>query len=301
MCNFCSADCCCKNLSTDGLIKFLLTFTVINLVLSIVSIFIRAADTGRYDEALMYLEARNNGTYKNVKYTDCIKSGYLFKDDDYCKIDGEYLKKPSDDVSHQSLFKNWKTAELILSISRTLITVVLLAMVYFVIKNKAENINNMNQEQKEKYLGNFTYLLIFTAFMIFLSALYILIRALAIEANMQIGLYDDNDQNAFESNIAVNYIIDIIEIVLYGIEVCFILRLKRAIIAHFSTPLPVVNQNPPPPPQMLINVQQSGRRPQPYQAPQRIEVRQVRITQQLVSMQSFHPLDADYGNEQNRY
>ena len=32
----CNADCCCKDLSRDGLIKFLLTFTAINLALSIV-------------------------------------------------------------------------------------------------------------------------------------------------------------------------------------------------------------------------------------------------------------------------
>jgi hypothetical protein len=107
----CNVDCCCKNLSPDGLIKFLLTFTAINLALSIVSIFIRAANTGRYDQALEYLEARNNGTFVVVQYTDCKKSGF-FKDEDYCKIDGEYLKKPSKDVSSQGLFKKWKTVEI---------------------------------------------------------------------------------------------------------------------------------------------------------------------------------------------
>ena len=239
----CNAYCCCKNLQTDGLIKLLLTFTLINLVLSFISIFIRAANTGRYDQALIYLEAINNGTFDNVQYTDCIKSGYIFKDGDYCKVDGEYLKKPSDDVNNQSLFKNWKTAELILSILRTLITLVFLAMVYFVIKNKSKNIVNWDQEQKEKYLGYLTYLLIFTAFMIFLSGLWILIRALAIEANMDIGLYVDSEQNSFESNIAINYIIDIVEIVLYGIEVCFIIRLKKEMKALPSTS--VVNQVSP--------------------------------------------------------
>ena len=192
----CNVDCCCKNLSPDGLIKFLLTFTAINLILSIVSIFIRAANTGRYDQALEYLEARNNGTLVVVQYTDCKKSGF-FKDEDYCKIDGEYLKKPSKDVSSQGLFKKWKTVEIILSILRTAITVVFLAMIYFVFKNKAKNFGNMDEEQKEKYVGNLTYLLIFTSFMIFLSGLYILIRALAINANQDIGLYDDSQQNSF--------------------------------------------------------------------------------------------------------
>jgi len=285
----CNADCCCKNLSRDGLIKFLLTFTAINLALSIVSIFIRAANTGRYDQALEYLEARNNGTFVVVQYTDCKKSGF-FKDEDYCKIDGEYLKKPSKDVSSQGLFKKWKTVEIILSILRTAITLVLLAMVYFVIKNRAENIAIMDEEQKEKYLGNLTYLLIFVAFMIFLSGLYILIRAFTISTNKQIGLYDDSEQNSFESNIAYNYIIDIIEIVLYGIEVCFIIRLKRGITAQFSTP---VNNQVLPSINPIRNVPQPGQNPYQMSRPQQIEVRQVRVTKQIVSIQRMHPLD-DY-------
>ena len=278
----CNVDCCCKNLSPDGLIKFLLTFTAINLILSIVSIFIRAANTGRYDQALEYLEARNNGTFVVVQYTDCKKSGF-FKDEDYCKIEGEYLKKPSKDVNNQGLFKKWKTVEIILSILRTAITLVLLAMVYFVIKNRAENIAIMDEEQKEKYVGNLTYLLIFVAFMIFLSGLYILIRAFTISTNKQIGLYDDSEQNSFESNIAYNYIIDIIEIVLYGIEVCFIIRLKREIVTKYPTPAII---QVPKSRDQIINV--------PRQDPpqQEIMIQQVRVTQQIVNVQNIHPLDA---------
>ena len=278
----CNVDCCCKNLSPDGLIKFLLTFTAINLILSIVSIFIRAANTGRYDQALEYLEARNNGTFVVVQYTDCKKSGF-FKDEDYCKIEGEYLKKPSKDVNNQGLFKKWKTVEIILSILRTAITVVFLAMIYFVFKNKAKNFGNMGEEQKEKYVGNLTYLLIFTSFMIFLSGLYILIRALAINANQDIGLYDDSQQNSFESNIAVNYIIDIIEIVLYGIEICFIIRLKREIVTKYPTPAII---QVPKSRDQIINV--------PRQDPpqQEIMIQQVRVTQQIVNVQNIHPLDA---------
>ena len=278
----CNVDCCCKNLSPDGLIKFLLTFTAINLALSIVSIFIRAANTGRYDQALEYLEARNNGTFVVVQYTDCKKSGF-FKDEDYCKIEGEYLKKPSKDVNNQGLFKKWKTVEIILSILRTAITVVFLAMIYFVFKNKAKNFGNMDEEQKEKYVGNLTYLLIFTSFMIFLSGLYILIRALAINDNQDIGLYDDSQQNSFESNIAVNYIIDIIEIVLYGIEICFIIRLKREIVTKYPTPAII---QVPKSRDQIINV--------PRQDPpqQEIMIQQVRVTQQIVNVQNIHPLDA---------
>ena len=156
-------------------------------------------------------------------------------------------------------------------------------MVYFVIKNRAENIAIMDEEQKEKYLGNLTYLLIFVAFMIFLSGLYILIRALAINANQDIGLYDDSQQNSFESNIAVNYIIDIIEIVLYGIEICFIIRLKREIVTKYPTPAII---QVPKSRDQIINV--------PRQDPpqQEIMIQQVRVTQQIVNVQNIHPLDA---------
>ena len=163
-------------------------------------------------------------------------------------------------------------------------------MIYFVIKNRAQNIANMDQEQKEKYLGNMTYLLIFVAFMIFLSGLYIIIRSFTISTNDQIGLYDDSEQNSFESNIAVNYIIDIIEIVLYGIEVCFIIRLKRGITAQFSTP---VNNQVLPSINHIRNVPQPSQNPYQMSRPQQIEVRQVRVTKQIVSIQRMHPLD-DY-------
>ena len=85
-------NCCCKNASTSELINYLLVFTIINLVLSFVAIFLRAAKTGRYDDALMYLEARNNGTLTNFNYDEFKKDGYIFKDAIYCKINGEFLK-----------------------------------------------------------------------------------------------------------------------------------------------------------------------------------------------------------------
>ena len=66
----CNVNCCCRAESTNGLIKLLLLFTGINLLLSIAAIFIRAANTKRYDEALIYLEAINNGTFKEVTFED---------------------------------------------------------------------------------------------------------------------------------------------------------------------------------------------------------------------------------------
>ena len=89
---------------------------------------------------------------------------------------------------------------------------------------------------------------------------------------MDIGFYPDTDQNSFEGNIAVNYIIDIIEIVLYSIEICFIVRIKRIV-------------EKPPLPQQTIVIQQ---RPQPL--PPVIIKRQVRV-QQFIGVNSNYPMD----------
>lgn len=42
-------------------------------------------------------------------------------------------------------------------------------------------------------------------------------KSITLISNMDIGLYPDGKQNSFESNIAINYIINIIEIVLNSI------------------------------------------------------------------------------------
>ena len=268
----CNVNCCCRAESTNGLIGLLLIFTAINLLLSIAAIFIRAANTKRYDEALIYLEAINNGTFKEVTFEDCKKSGYIFKDDYYCKVNGEYLKKPRDSVSNQSLFKNRKTSELVMNIIRTVLAVILLVFLYFVISSKGNNIQGMNDEEKKKYSSHLFYLLFFTAIMITYCVLCILIRALALSVNMDIGFYPDTDQNSFESNIAFNYIIDIIEIVLYSIEICFIVRIKRIV-------------EKPPLPQQTIVIQ---KHPQPL--PPVFIQRQVRV-QQFISVNSNYPMD----------
>ena len=238
----CNADCCCRNLTTNGLINTLLIFTSINLVISFAAIFIRASNTERYDKALMYLELINNGTFTNVQFDDCKKSGYIFKDGYYCKINGEYLKKPSDSVSNQGLFKNWKKAEIAINTIRTLITLIFMILFCVWIKPKSNSIQSMDKDERIKYSKNLNHFSICTSFMILLSALCILIRALGLTPNMQIGLYPDTDQNSFESNIAINYIIDIIEIVLYSIAICFIYRLKRTVEIR---PIPRQQQQPP--------------------------------------------------------
>ena len=227
----CHADCCCSGETKSGLMNLLIAFTIINLILSVVAIFIRAAKTERYDEALEYLEAINNGNLDSLDLNNCNQN--LFDDDIYCNIDGKTLKKPSQSVKNQGIFKNWNKIELSLNISRTVITIPFLAFLIYVI-------NKRNMER-------FNLITIFVILLIVVSGLWIVIRALAISANQDIGLYEDGEQNAFEEKIAINYIFDIIEIVLYSIEICFIIRIKRP-----APPAPIIVQPPPQPVQPVI-------------------------------------------------
>ena len=227
----CHADCCCSGETKSGLMNLLIAFTIINLILSVVAIFIRAAKTQRYDEALEYLEAINNGNLDSLDLNNCNQN--LFDDDIYCNIEGKTLKKPSQSVKNQGIFKNWNKIELSLNISRTVITIPFLAFLIYVI-------NKRNMER-------FNLITIFVILLIVVSGLWIVIRALAISANQDIGLYEDGEQNAFEEKIAINYIFDIIEIVLYSIEICFIIRIKRP-----APPAPIIVQPPPQPVQPVI-------------------------------------------------
>ena len=206
--------------------NLLIGFTIVNLILSVVAIFIRAAKTNRYDEALEYLEAINNGNLDSLDLNKC--SQELFDDDIYCNIDGKRLKKPSQSVKNQNIFKNWNKIELALNISRAVITLpFLIFLIYVINKREMERLNLIT---------------ICVILLIVISGLWIIIRALAISANQDIGLYEDSEQNAFEEKIAINYIFDIIEIVLYGIEICFIIRIKRP-----APPPPIIVQPPPQP------------------------------------------------------
>ena len=206
--------------------NLLIGFTIVNLILSVVAIFIRAAKTNRYDEALEYLEAINNGNLDSLDLNECGQE--LFDDDVYCNIDGKRLKKPSQSVKNQSIFKNWNKIELALNISRAVITLpFLIFLIYVINKREMERLNLIT---------------ICVILLIVISGLWIIIRALAVSANQDIGLYEDGEQNAFEEKIAINYIFDIIEIVLYGIEICFIIRIKRP-----APPPPIIVQPPPQP------------------------------------------------------
>ena len=213
----CHVNCCCREETKSGLMNLLIGFTIVNLILSVVA---------RYDEALEYLEAINNGNLDSLYLNKCIQE--LFDDDIYCNIDGKRLKKPSQSVKNQSIFKNWNKIELALNISRAVITLpFLIFLIYVINKREMERLNLIT---------------ICVILLIVISGLWIIIRALAISANQDIGLYEDGEQNAFEEKIAINYIFDIIEIVLYGIEICFIIRIKRP-----APPPPIIVQPPPQP------------------------------------------------------
>lgn len=238
----CNADCCCRETTTSGLVNLLLAFTLINLLLSAISIFIHAAKTERYDLALLYSEKINNGELDlNLAifgFDNCDRTGDFLDTNYYCKINGKRLKQPSESVSHQSLFKKWNKVELALSISRTVVTVVFLIFLFFVIKRKSEDLDINDETKLKNYESYLNYLIVFTVILIVISGLWILIRALALTANNNIGLYEDEEQNAFEEKIAFNYIMDIIQIVLYGIMICFFIRIRRGLYL-----------NPTPPPQ----------------------------------------------------
>ena len=104
-----------------------------------------------------------------------------------------------------------------------------------------------------------------------------------------------------EEKIAINYIFDIGEIVLYGISICFVLRIKRDLNRPPPSPnniqktpprvniTPVTIQNPPPPQNPYPRPQPNGR---PRLQPIRVEMiqRQVRIIQ-VEQVNSVQQLD----------
>ena len=266
----CNVYCCCRQEQINGLIRFSLIFTAINLIISFVAIFIRAAKTERYKTALMYLEVINDGTFNFSALVDCKVNGFIFNDGYYCKVGEEYLKKPANSISNQSLFKNWEKTELSINTTRTVITLIFMAFIYYVLKNKGSNIDRMNNYEKIKYRKYLYYTIFAAILMLIISALCIIIRALALSCNIDIGLYDDTGQNEFESQIATNYIFDMTEIVLYAIEICFIVRIKRNV--EIPPLLPIVNSGSRiyDPVNVLVNPVQLVPQPIP---PHTIEVR----------------------------
>ena len=280
----CNADCCCRDASASDLIKYLLVLVLVNLLLSFISIFIRAAQTERYDQALLYLDAINSGeldlNLAEFGFNNCDRTGDFLDTNYYCEINGKRLKQPSESVSK------------------------FVAFFYFIIKKKADDLDLDNKEDKKKFLNSLSHLIIFIIFLIVISGIWILIRALALTANDDIGLYEDGEQNAFEEKIAINYIFDIGEIVLYGISICFVLRIKRDLNRpppspnNIQTTRPIVNitpvtiQNPPPPQNPYPRPQPNGRpRLQPIGI--RVEDREIRHVRiiQVEQVNSVQQLD----------
>ena len=185
----CHTNCCCNGLNKETLKKLSLVFILINTILSLIAIFIRAAKTKRYEEALVILEQRNNGTY-NVTLYNCYLDGF-FHDDIYCDSEGKRLSKPDDNVSNQSLFKNWNTVELILNVSRLIITGIFLIFFYFAIKKYEDEDNSSLLSYSIAILG----------LLVADSGICILIRAMTIGTNQNIGLYEIGNQNEFESRL----------------------------------------------------------------------------------------------------
>jgi hypothetical protein len=229
----CNTNCCCNGLNKEALKKLSLVFILINTILSFIAIFIRAAKTKRYEQALELLEQRNNGTYNATLY-NCFLDGF-WHDEIYCDSEGKRLSKPDDTVGGQSLFKKWNTVELFLDISRLIITAIFLIFFYFALnKEDVEDGKNTRLSSSIAILG----------LLVADSGICILLRALTIGTNQNIGLYELGNQNEFESYTAVNYIIDIAEIVLNCVVICFVIRLQRP----QSKEVVVVNQPQPPQP-----------------------------------------------------
>ena len=183
---------------------------------------------------MVLLEQRNNNTYKDYIFDECYMGG-LFKDEKYCDINGTMLYKPSEKVEYQTLFKNYPNIEVAIDVVRLVFTGIYSIFLYYMTsKHKTYFFyNRLLQRHTVEETKNFSTLLLislgFLIFLVLISSLCILIRALALTANMDIGLYEEGKQNEFESRTAINYIIDIAYIVLYGIDVGLVLRIKNSV------------------------------------------------------------------------
>ena len=298
----CNEGCCCKNLTLDGLKRFIISFTVINLILSFIAIFIRAGNTDWYEKALVYLEERNNGTFNNFTFDNC-KEGGIFEDDTYCEINGKFLYKPSENVGNQGLYKKWKSVEIIINIIRAIIILIILIYYFSVINRTISNIiafinenqNDIEEYKKLKHKNNnfLSSLIMFFSSLIALCGVYILIRALALSANMDIGLYEEGDQNPFEECIAINYVIDIAEIILFGLTICFTNRLKR-MVNQIQIQSPRNNTIPYHQNYNAYPIQSI----QPQNVPNQVQVQvsSVRVVQETITIRNndvyqTHPLD----------
>ena len=206
-------DTCCKEKLV--LLRYLFIFSLIALIMAVIAIFIRTAKTNRYEEALMYLEERNNGTFNFTVFTDCKKKNFL--SETFCNVDGKKLCKPNEEVSCENLFKNWNKAEF---------SAIFLLFEYFVIHRKIYDVNFLNEEMKNKYLKLLKYLSLYVGFLFFDNLICLFIRAIIITANNNIGVYEEGSQNSFTNKMAVQISFDFCELLYLGFESIFIKMLK---------------------------------------------------------------------------
>ena len=102
-----------------------------------------------------------------------------------------------------------------------------------------------------KFRNFWIILIVCISILITVSGLCILIRAFAVGANDNIGLYEETSQNQFEENIAINYILDITIIILTSISICFVHRINVS-LKKIKPQIVVINKPQPPQPIILI-------------------------------------------------
>ena len=268
----CNINCCCKDLNKDSLKKLSISLIIINIILSLIAIFIRAAKTKLYEQALVLLEQRNNGTFNATLY-NCYLDGFLHYEI-FCDSKGKRLSKPDENVSNQSLFKNWNTYELSLSISRLIITAIFLIFLFCAF--------NKSEDEKNKNL--LSYSIAFLVLLVADSSICLLLRFMVSDSNSNIGLYEIGNINEFDDYNVPNEIIDIAQIVLNGVVICFVVRIQK------SEPKEVV---------VVQHIQ-----PQPIPPPQVVGVQittQTRIVSRQVDIERannyVHPLEAFQTND----
>jgi hypothetical protein len=264
----CNVNCCCNGLNKETLKKLSLVLVLINTILSFIAIFIRAAKTKRYEQALELLEQRNNGTYNATLY-NCYLDGF-WHDEIFCDSEGKRISKPDDTVGGQSLFKKWNTIELLLNISRLIITGIFLIFFYFALSKKDV------EDEKNTLLSSSIAIL---GLLVADSGICLLLRIMTVETNENIGLYEIGNQNEFTSYSVTNFIIDITEIVLNCVVICFVIRIQRK-----EPQVVVVNQHPP--------------QSMPQSPGINIKINNVVSQSGITSNRYIHPLDRDiYGGQ----
>lgn len=208
-------------------LKILFIFALINLIFGIVAIFLRSAKTDRFEEALIYLEQRNNGTFNFSVFSGC-KKNEIFPEL-YCDVDGKNLRIPSENIEYESLFKNWKNVELSLSISRAIISYIYLLFEYFVIHRKINDLNLRNQEMNNRFRGLLNYLLFFDVILFFYNLICLILRFFLISPDNDIGVYEGNT-NSFYNKLMIQLSFDFFEAFFCVLEFICLRKTGRLII-----------------------------------------------------------------------